>query len=72
MIEQEPKEGEAKFWMIWRPQAGQPQKKHDTIESARTEANRLAQANPTKCYFILEGIERYQTSFPPVETVELK
>lgn len=62
---------EGKFWMIWSPQGGAPGKKHFSVEDARTEANRLATTNPTREFFLLEGVERFRTSFPPVEVTTL-
>lgn len=34
-----------KFWMVWRDGGGSPRYQHDSEESARVEAERLARAH---------------------------
>ena len=43
----------APFWMVYRDGGRGPEYRHDTAESAETEAARLATLNPGDVFFIL-------------------
>lgn len=45
----EPKE----FWLIWNPEGRSPTVQHNTEESAKAEASRLAMANPGKRFYVM-------------------
>lgn len=44
------------FWMVYGMGQGGPTYRHHSLESAKTEATRLARANPGVQFFILETI----------------
>lgn len=44
------------FWMVWNEQGSAPSYKHDTEESAKDEAERLARANPRHRFVVLRAI----------------
>ena len=45
-----------KFWAVWRIDGGSPpHKRHDTLEAAKAEAERLAM-NQSSEYYVLESI----------------
>lgn len=46
-----------KFWLVWREETGHIINKHETMVAARTEATRLARANPGAYFFVIEAIE---------------
>lgn len=46
------------FWMIWSPQGQAPTVRHDTPESARAEAERLARANRGSEFYVLEAVSK--------------
>lgn len=41
------------FWLVWNPAGGAPTFQHNTEESARTEASRLARSNPGLKFYVL-------------------
>jgi hypothetical protein len=41
------------FWMVWNERGSAPTHKHITIESAKAEAERLAQKNPGQSFHVL-------------------
>jgi hypothetical protein len=41
------------FWMVWNERGHAPTYKHETLQSARTEAERLARNNPTHVFHVL-------------------
>lgn len=45
-----------KFWFVWNPNSLNPRFKHDTVESATTEAERLARMHPGQEFIVLESI----------------
>ncbi|HEB13387.1 MAG TPA: hypothetical protein ENI13_00220 [candidate division CPR3 bacterium] len=49
-----------KFWMVWREGTYPPQKKHDTKNSAKVEAARLAMQHPDIDFTVLESIGGYR------------
>lgn len=43
-----------KFWLVWSPQGRTPPSmRHLTIDTANTEADRLAKLNPGHSFFVL-------------------
>lgn len=47
---------ERTFWMIWSPSGHPPTHRHQTYESARVEAERLARSVPGSEFFILQAV----------------
>lgn len=50
------------FWFVWTKTGRVPRKAHNSLESARTEALRLAELNPNKKFIILESKEKIHVS----------
>lgn len=44
------------FWLVWNPQGREPQRQHDTEESANREAERLARANRGARFIVLRPV----------------
>lgn len=44
------------FWLVWQPETGKPNVKHDTFAEAQTEAERLARNNRGKRFYVLQAI----------------
>jgi hypothetical protein len=44
------------FWLVWNENGRVPMYRHDTLESAQTEAERLARANPGETFYVLEAV----------------
>lgn len=42
------------FWVIWSPRGLMPRKRHASIESATTEADRLSKSLPGRHFYVLE------------------
>jgi len=49
-----------KFWMIWNPGKRVPAVQHPGETNARSEAARLARANPGQTFVVLESIADVQ------------
>ncbi len=47
------------FWMVWGIHSGPPTFQHQSEESARNEAERLARLNPGKQFVVLESVAAY-------------
>ena len=45
-----------KFWLVWAEYGGQPTFKHNSLESAMKEAERLALANSGKIFHVMEVV----------------
>jgi hypothetical protein len=45
------------FWIIWNPAANRPTVMHETLDSAKKEAERLAKLNPGQRFVVLKSIE---------------
>jgi hypothetical protein len=45
-----------KFWVVWQPQSGPPNYRHESIESATREAERLAEVSQTREFYVLEAV----------------
>ena len=60
-----------KFWAVWRETGGAaPSKRHDTKESAISEAGRLARTTGER-YFVLEVVGVSAPTTPPVEYTDI-
>lgn len=46
------------FYLVWNPQAGTPTYRHETEDSAISEAKRLAAKNPGQEFFVMASIGR--------------
>lgn len=64
-------ESNSKFWLVWNPNGSSPRFRHLTMESAQTEAQRLARQSPSDCFIVLEAIARYEAA-PPVQETPLQ
>lgn len=47
------------FWLVWNPRGHAPTVRHDSEESAVTEATRLARTNPGYEFFVLRAEAKY-------------
>ena len=45
------------FWVVWCEDGGTPVYKHWSVESAKAEAERLANLNPGKTFVILMAVD---------------
>lgn len=62
------KDVDAFFWLVWQPGASVPTRRHASLQIAGAEAQRLAEANPAKEYYILPAIGRCVSSTVTWET----
>lgn len=61
-----------KFWAVWKENGGgAPQKRHESFESAQTEAARLARQEGQR-YFVLEVIGIVAPVEIPVNYTEIE
>ena len=44
------------FWLVWNDRGGAPTYKHDTEQSARNEAERLARINQGQSFHVLRVV----------------
>lgn len=44
------------FWLVWNEAHGAPRVKHNTSDSAKREAERLARLNPGQRFHVLESV----------------
>lgn len=44
------------FYLVWNPQRGKPKKRHSTLESAQTEADRLSKQHPNESFYVLQTV----------------
>lgn len=58
------------FWLVWEPQNGYTKNRHGYQPDAKIEAERLAERNPGKEYFVLQALTM-STVLKPVQTIEL-
>ena len=49
---------EPKFFLVWNPAGRSPFCQHGTYQSARTEAERLARANPNQDFYVVVPMGR--------------
>ncbi len=47
---------ELMFWLVWNPNAGPPQYRHDTLEQARKEAERMASLHQGEKFYVLHAL----------------
>lgn len=59
-----------KFWVVWQPESGAPTYRHDSLESAQREAERLAEASQTREFYVLEAMS--VSKKVTVQTVDLR
>ena len=60
-----------KFWAVWRENGGSaPNYRHETLESAKQEAARLA-CKSVDSYYILEAVGVVTIAAPPTEYKDL-
>ena len=52
-----------KFWAVYSPEGGVPTFKHETYESAVTEARRLSNKYYERTFYILKTLEAFKTKF---------
>lgn len=60
---------EPQFWMVWSPQGNPPRFRHDTFDSARDEAKRLARLDPGRTFIVLCAVRGYVLSRPEPEEI---
>lgn len=62
-----------KFWLVWKEHGSAPTFKHESLYSARSEAERLARQMPGAAFHVLEvvgtvnRIDVQWTDYPTVE-----
>lgn len=65
-----------KFYMLFTESGNNgnagPQKKHETLEKATAEAERLVSNNPKANVFLLEAVRVFKTQAQPVVSEELE
>jgi len=44
-----------RFWLVWNPFGNNPKFRHESEESATTEAKRLAKEHVGQPFYVLEG-----------------
>lgn len=44
------------FFLVWRPGYANPTKRHQDLQSAKTEAARLAEINPGSDFYVLQSV----------------
>ena len=59
-----------KFWMVWSEKSNETSHRHDTPQSARAEAERLAKTFPGVRFFVL-GAEGFAAVPNPVKWEEI-
>jgi len=60
------------FWMVWCPTGRSPMFKHESADSARKEAQRLAGENHNSEFYVLQAIARVKVEEPPITVTALK
>jgi len=48
------------FWFVWNENGNAPRHKHISVESAATEAQRLARMNPGDAFIVLQSVCSFQ------------
>ena len=46
------------FFVVWQPESGNPTYRHRTYESAKTEAERLADCSPRREFYVLQAVSK--------------
>lgn len=57
------------FWMVWNPEGRAPTYRHETGESARDEAKRLARIHPGQTFVVLCAMRGYVLAKPEPEEI---
>lgn len=52
------------FWMVWNPQGRNPTCRQPSLDIAKAEAKRLAQANPGHDFFVLQAVGGFSLPAP--------
>lgn len=61
-----------KFWAVWRIDGGSPpHRRHETLESAKAEAGRLAQQQASE-YYVLEVVGVVRRPVMPMVWEDIK
>ena len=60
------------FWMVWSPQGSTPTYRHESEDSARMEAVRLARIHASHTFFVLKALCSYSMPIPGVPCTELQ
>lgn len=47
------------FYLVWAEDGGEPRHKHERLEHAESEAERLAKANPGQSFCVVVPISRF-------------
>lgn len=50
------------FWLVWNPNGKNPQRRHDEVSAAISEAERLANQNPGEIFIVVESVCSRQVS----------
>ena len=60
-----------KFWLVWNPMQGAPQKRHENRAAAEEEAKRIAYIHRESEVFVLEACASFEVpaQVQPVHTV---
>lgn len=48
------------IWLVWNQNGSSPSYQHHSIDSATSEAERLARRNPGERFIVLESVAAYQ------------
>jgi hypothetical protein len=56
----EPTDTQDAFWLVWCPQGTTPKYRHSTRESAETEAERLAQQDQSRDFYVVKAQSLYK------------
>ena len=46
------------FFVVWQPESGNPTYRHRTYESAKAEAERLADISPRRDFYVLQAMSK--------------
>ena len=48
------------IYLVWNPGGENPKERHETVDDARKEARRLAEANKGLEFFVLRAVESFE------------
>ena len=46
------------FFVVWQPESGNPSHRHQTYQSAKAEAERLADCAPRREFYVLQAVSK--------------
>jgi hypothetical protein len=46
------------FFVVWQPESGNPQYRHETYQQAKAEAERLADIAPRRDFYVLQAVSK--------------